>query len=270
MYKSVSGICATILCSEGVLYNFNFYIMAPKRKASGYKSALFRRNAGGLKRVRRTVISARSNPHPGPSMAPSNSSTNKSLTFDAVGYYPEDVITNTGYLMDNVARGTADNQRIGSKWRPQALHLRGLVQTVQNAEHTDQIMSGYYVVWDKQPNQSLAQFSSVFIGTSAPFAFPSAGGDDRFVILRHKTFNMTYQGQPTGVGDANSNSQYLIDDYIKIPPNLICHANSIGSDGGIGTRISGALLFFPFSSKGDQSASRPLMRLSHRLYFAEV
>ena len=118
--------------------------------------------------------------------------------------------------MDIVARGSQETQRLGHKWKVTALHLRGHIRcasTVQDCANT-----GYYVVWDKQPSGAAAQFGAVFNGTSAPYAFPALSGDERCKIIAHRTINMTYQESAL---DANSKSQYVIDNCITMPANLI-------------------------------------------------
>ena len=203
------------------------------------------------------------NPHPSPSTAAINADTVKSRTFQALVYRPNNVMTNTPAQMDVIEKGPGDNERIGSKWALTALHLKGWMRgTSAQAAYVN---SGYYVVWDKQPNRALPPMNDVFIGTAPSFMYPAASTDDRFIIIAHKEFNLIAPG--TGVlGDK---SQYLIDDYIKLPRNLICHSTLGTSSGLIANRQSGALGLFVYSSENLADVTRPTLSIAHRIYFQD-
>lgn len=203
------------------------------------------------------------NPHPAPSTAPINSDTTKSRTFQALVYRPNNIMTNTPAQMDVIERGAGDNQRIGSKWNPTALHLKGWMRgTSAQAAYVN---SGYYVVWDKQPNKALPPMNDVFIGLAPSFMYAAASTDDRFVIIGHKEFNVVCPG----AGVLGDKSQYIIDDYIKLPPRLICHSTLGTNSGLIGDRQSGALLLYVYSSENLADITRPTLSIAHRIYFQD-
>jgi len=118
------------------------------------------------------------------------------------------------------------------------------------------------VVWDKAPNLTVARFDDVFIGATN-FAYAAMGTSDRFIVLHHKKFaSMAY-----GNGD---NSVQTIDDYVKLPKNLVCNATMGGTGtGGIGERQSGALLLFCYSD-AQLVTDAPVIQMAHRIFFEDV
>jgi len=202
-----------------------------------------------------------------PSMfLPINQDTTKSKTFISTAFTPTNSQTAVGFPLDTVDRGTGDNERIGSKWMPTAVHLRGVVNA--NPLGNDTQVLGYYVVWDKSPNGASAPFNQVFTGSTPMFAFPSSTSDDRFKVIFQKRYNLTIQN--TIPGEANSNSQHLVDQYIKLPPRLVCHSVLGSTVGSIAERSMGALLLYAYTRSGARSTTTAIMTVSHRLYFNDV
>ena len=225
--------------------------------------------AGAMRRkAKRSRMSGSysANPHPAPSKAAVNSRSIKAVTYTQQTLRPDSAITNTGLIMDVVTRGTDETQRLGHKWKVSALHLRGHIR-LNTGGGEDYANAGYYIVWDRQPNGVAAQFQMAFNGTSAPYAFPALSGDERFKFIAHRQFNLTMQS--TG-SDPNSNGQHLIDDYIRLPPGLVCCGTVGGGQGTIDQRQTGVLLMFTYSGKGAASDARPIMVVSHRIYFDDV
>jgi hypothetical protein len=162
--------------------------------------------------------------------------------------------------MDTVGRGTTDNERLGHKWRDVALHLKGIYH---GAPGPTVAWSGYYVVWDNQPNLTTAVWSDVFSGEGA-FAYPQLSTEDRFKIIAHKKY---------ASGPLNSdmdNSLQTIDHYVKLPTGLVC-TSAVGGlgTGAITERTSGVLLLFAYSTQGS-AATQPVIQMSHRIYFEDV
>jgi len=237
----------------------------PIKKRSKVSSRRTVRSPALIKRPKRLgTFSA--NPHPAPSQASVNSRSVKAVTYVQATFRPNSSITQAGYPVDVVPRGTLETNRLGHKWKVTALHLRGHIRIAQTAQ--DYANSGYYVVWDKQPNGAAATWGSVFTGNSAPYSFPALSVDERYKIIHHRIFNMTYQGQAL---DANSNSQYVIDDYIKLPAGLVC-CDTVGSQGTgvVADRQSGQLLLFPYSGKAAAADDRPNLNIAYRIYFDDV
>lgn len=225
-----------------------------KRKAA---SPLRRTTAVDAKRRPRATMRMRNpNPHPRPG-GPVSSRTVKSKTFVPVAYNASNVVGATGVIMDVVARGTQDNERLGHKWRDVALHLKGTYEGIVG----NKTYAGYYVVWDKQPNLALPRFGDVFSG-QVGYEFASLVGVDRYVIIHQKKF--------TSTGDPGSTPQVQqIDDYIPLPRGLIptCQLGGAGA-GQIGTRMTNSLLLFPYSNY--DNGAGPEMIMSHRIYFEDV
>lgn len=206
------------------------------------------------------------NPIPAAVSLPINIDTTKQKTYIAQYYTPTNDPTAVGFVMDDIGRGTSDTERVGSKWMPTALHLRGRVNA--NLGGNDTQILGYYIVWDKSPSGAAAQFSQVFTGSSPFFSFPASSTDDRFEIIAQKRFNLTVQN--TAPGEANSNSQHLVDHYIRLPGKHVCHSTIGTTSGAIGNRTMGALLMFMYSESANGSQVTSNATLSHRTYFADV
>lgn len=234
-----------------------------KRSDAAMSQAKRRSSVKSMGRSARSMVlsSRRADPHPAPSSRSINDKTIKSATFATTSYIPTDSLAAQGYLMDVVARGTSDTERIGSKWNPVALHIRGSgFVTTPNT----QVIQGYYVVWDAQPNQGTAVMNDVFIGTDAINSYAAASANERFTVLANKKWTNV-----TSTGFNTENSIKIVDDYIKIPKHMVCHATIGGTIGGAVTRTSGALLMFPYSNQPTTSPQIPSLELSHRIYFED-
>ena len=235
------------------LFERNAVVMRPK-------SALFRRNMGAGVRaaVKRGINSAY--PHPAPSRNPVNSHTIKSKSFLPFTFPAINNVAQAGFPMDTISRGTSDNDRLGHKWRDVALHLKGRYHGANGPINS---WSGYYVVWDAQPNLATAVWSDVFSGEGV-YAYPQLSIEDRFKILAHKKF---------ASGPLNSDmdkSVSTIDHYVKLPAGLVA-TSSVGGlgTGAIGERTSGVLLLFCYSNRA-VATEQPLIEMSHRIYFEDV
>jgi hypothetical protein len=230
------------------------------------KVKLVVRTASGTKRSRSfRMAGTLANPKPPLSRTNINSDTTKFKTFARSVVPMINSMTTAGLQLDSIDRGTSDLERVGSKWKVLAVHFRGSVQGSMVAGGVPLTTAGYFVVWDKQPNKAAALFGDVFSGSDAASSFALGSNDDRFVILKHRRFNITMQDS---TGDANDNSQHQLDDYIKLGAGKVCHSTLGTTSGIIANRTTGALLLFPYSDKAS-GAFEPVMSFGYRTYFED-
>lgn len=221
-----------------------------KGRRASYRSPLFRT------RMSSSWIGTPAAPHPAPSRVPIGSQTVKAKSFFPVVLPATNTFAIAGHLLDVIAKGIGDNERIGSNWEDTAVHLKGTVEAVDA-----NTVFEYFVVWDKQPNQATALYNDVFAGDPTQ-SFYRPGYDERFVII--KKFR---KAMSNSVG-SDLPHFVAIDDYIKLPKGCIARASLTGVTGTIAARSNGALLIFPGSNKAGLLA--PIFDVAVRVYFNDV
>jgi len=240
-----------------------------------FRSKLFLRNQGGHGKVggglylnRRTGGFHPPNPSPPQGRAQINTKEKKQRTFNLQST-PAFKTAPPNHL-DIIAQGAGASQRIGQKFKVTGIHIRGeMALPTESGIRTD--TGGYYLVWDRQPNKSLAVIGDVLdeeagAVTSAD-AFPLASNESRFVVLARKSHNLIKRETAAGSFD----DRKTIDDYFQFRKTLIATCQNVDELGGsalgtIGTRTSGALLMLPFGNNTAQIT----FEYSYRLYFEDV
>lgn len=240
-----------------------------------FRSKLFNRNQGGHGKVggglylsRRTGGFHPPNPSPPPGRKQINSREKKQRTFNLQST-PCSSVSPPNHL-DVIAQGTGASQRLGQKYKVTGVHIRGeLLLPTETGIRSD--TAGYYLVWDRQPNGAVALLGDVLDVESAAVtsadAFPLASNESRFIILARKSHNLIQQQ----TGTTTFEDRKTIDDYFQFRKILIAtskNVDELGSTplGGIGTRMSGALLMIPFGN----NLAEVTFEYSYRLYFEDI
>ena len=205
-------------------------------------------------------------PHPAPSQVPTGSLETKSIKFANITYslLAGGVVTH----INNVDQGTGNADRLGYKMRGNAVHLKGAFHIAQTGPQ--QSVCGYYLVWDKSPNLTLATPSNVFnINAGAGYdmsnTFPI--DNDRFVVLKSYRRGIT-----RGTG---SSSMQLVNDFIKLPKTCVTGFVKGNGSGGIANTQTGALLLMPYRSVLTPNANADAtdvvtLDLTTEFFFAEA
>lgn len=236
-----------------------------------YKSKLFQRNNGGKKtygtggaglfRPRRMGGFYAPNPRPPVSTRSTQRLENKSLT----GYGSTLACTDAGqcFHLDQITQGTAHSQRTGQKAQITGVHIRG-EWNLNNTTITDHV--GYLLVWDRQPNESLATPGDIMQGgTDIINAFPNQDNNARFIILArktHKACNQDKLDEPT-----NPSQLWVLDDYYQFSRSLISTVVQAGT-GSITDRTTGALLMVGMGLKPISESGN--LVFNFRVYFNDV
>ena len=205
-------------------------------------------------------------PHPAPSTAPTGSLETKSQKFAKISY---DLLSGgTVTHINDVNQGTGNADRLGYKIRGTGLHLKGSFHIAEIGPQC--VIAGYYVVWDKSPNLTLATTSNVFnINAGAGYdmhnTFPI--DNDRFVILAQKRVSM-------GRGGAVSSSR-AVDHFIKLPNYCVSGYVKGNTSGLISNNQTGALLIMPYrtvTEVNDDAAGTDTVKLdlTTEFFFAEA
>lgn len=240
-----------------------------------YKSKLYKRNAGGsgkksalLYSPRRTQGFYPPNPQPPRSALGINRREQKYRTVFPVG--SEECLENPDVIhLDIINQGTGANERLGQKFKVTGVHIRGFFN-IQGARAKNHDFPGYYLVWDKQPNELLpisGQILALSGGTNADFTFPLAGNEDRFIILARKQAQVNKSDNQVDTTGLLNNSTVLIDDYYQFKRNLQA-TTLLGGNGNIDVRTTGALYLVPFGRYPTGVAST--MDYNYRVYFEDV
>lgn len=232
--------------------------------ATAKRSRFVKRYSYSLKRGKANSTVAKSvkgAPHPPPSNEPVTNDTIKTFTVNPVAYTAgsSDCVC---YHLDTITQGTGDGQYLGAKFRCKAIHLKGVLEPAD----VNITYAGFYVVWDRQPNQALATYAKIF-NMDPVYSFIAASTTDRFQVLHHKAWVMG--GSSTSTPYFQQSACFKIDEYIKIPKECVSHCVLGTTDGAIDNRISGALLLVPYSSHTIAGGNYPVMNIARRIYFED-
>lgn len=171
------------------------------------------------------------------------------------------------YHLDQIARGDQLGTALGQKHMVTAVHIRGQ-WTLPNASSFDR--PGYYLVWDKQPNEALATPGDILDlsvgGADCLIAFPNQDNGSRFIILAKREHDSVNQQQ--GDGARNESMQWIVDEYHRLPRNLVATKTLSSSSGTITNRVTGALLLLTFGRQS--SANSNPLQFQFRVYFQDV
>lgn len=185
----------------------------------------------------------------------------------------------TFVLLNAIAGGTENWNRIGKTIRPKKLHLRLAFlpsSTTSTSLKYDSIR--ILVVWDKQPNGALATYPAVVQDADAAGNLTSntmsdmcVGSIDRFKILRDKRLTMLLTTINTGVVNIAMDipQENLQQDYSVDLKGLKCQYNATG--GSITTITTGALMFIAFGENSSSGTAYPLTCVyKSRFYFYDA
>jgi len=133
-----------------------------------------------------------------------------------------------------IPRNATVQGRIGRACRLLHFEMSGYVDV---GGLTNLFFPRLYLVWDAQPNKSLANIADIFIA-GTPLSLQTSENLQRFTVLHQENFGYYYTG---GAGAAAEISKLQIDWSIPLP-DLCCYYTTSDDTGVIGNCISGALL----------------------------
>lgn len=201
---------------------------------------------------------------PLPSKAPQGS-----LEVKSVQYTRASVNTDSSPVpihVNIITQGAGNNQRLGNKYRITGLQVKGRAFTDTFTGLSDESIMGYYLVWDKQPNQTLASSNQIWTVDTANGLFVwntglKVGSRDRFQIVGSYS---TLLGRHT----TNLPSDAAINRYHKFPRSCVTTQIAGDAAGTIDKIMNGALLVVPYGSKSNGPVGQ--MQLAMQLFFEEA
>jgi len=141
-------------------------------------------------------------------------------------------------------------------WRDVSLFLRGCVRSGSATTNADFLIA---VVWDQQPNKSLASRADIFDASM----LPNVTNKHRFRVIRYWYGSLIGESDTTIGGD---DTVYSIDAAIKLPGTCICRGSNTGAAPFIGARITGALLLVTMGNCVP-GVTAPIATLTGRCFF---
>ena len=233
-----------------------------------FKSKLYERNNAGksprLGAVAPRVLGGWRMPNPRPPV--STKSINRMETKALTGSSATLAMTESGqcFHLDQITQGPGVTQRLGQKTQITAVHIRGHINQKAGVPFDN---VGYYLVWDRQPNEALATPGDILAltGVNAIEAFPNLDTQERFIILGKKMHKMA--NEDTAGSHFNDSMTWTVDDYFQFSRKLVTTTVLAGS-GLISDRVSGALLIVGVGRNPVASASN--FAFNYRCYFNDV
>lgn len=203
-------------------------------------------------------------PMPLPSTAPQGKLEVKSVQY--VNASRNALALAVPFHLNIVTQGAGNNQRLGNKYRCTGVMIKGQAYSDPMTGTTDDSIVGYYLVWDKQPNQTLAVASDIWTVDAANGLYVhntglKVGGRDRFKIVgSYRTF--------IGNVDTNLPRNADINCFHKLPRSCIVTQIAGDAAGTVDKIVNGALLVVPYGSK--PTGPTAAMNLAAQLFFEEA
>ncbi len=151
------------------------------------------------------------------------------------------------FLLNGIAEGTSDEERIGDEAKMQSIFMRICFQI--NALDASAIVR-CLIVLDKQPNSALATGASFFEDETNPLSPVTNSNKDRYLIHKSYTFDLCNNGR-----DSRTLTIY------KDLKNITTHYSGVG--GGVGTIRTNALLLIVFIGSTNVTAYNMYSRLRY-------
>jgi len=156
----------------------------------------------------------------------------------AAGTLPLNTTGSISHL-DIVPTGTTVSSRDGRKFKNTAMQIRGFAVSDTTTQYA---IGAMYLVWDHNPNKSLAAITDVLDSVSAN-SFAKRENSQRFKII--KKWRWAFNGTGTSPTSATC---FDIDDYVRLPDYCLAETTAADTTGVIGNRVNGALLLITVGS----------------------
>lgn len=154
-------------------------------------------------------------------------------------------------LLNGIAQGPGNNQRIGNKIRMKALRMKGhIINLATNVQTYGRLI----VLYDRQPNGALPTYATAYqtrdsagAATNSAFSDPNFDNKDRFIVLKDMTIVFPSVTNTIGVltnvgfdqGTKSDLNIFNVDVYIKLKGLLTSYS---GATAGIADITTGSLL----------------------------
>lgn len=138
-------------------------------------------------------------------------------------------------LLNTVATGAAQTQRVGKKILMKSLQIRGLVT---NKATTISSQVAWMIVYDRRPAAALPLITDI-LNSISPNSFLNDANSARFKILHR--WSETLLGDVAVAADTNDETAYNVDEYLKIPKKNRKVSYGAAGTGAIGDIDQGAL-----------------------------
>lgn len=201
-------------------------------------------------------------PEPLASTNPQGSLEVKSAQYANVSQTPG-ALAGTSNHVNAIVQGAGANQRLGNRYRVKAVAVRG--QVSRGSSTNAQV--GYYLVWDKQPNQALANADKIFTIDAGNGLYPYNSGLNRGRKHRFQIIAKWF----TTVGDTQSNLPQMrpVNNYHKLPASCITSCEQGMTSGSVSNIDTGACILIPFSNAAT-TGTEPHTHLAWEVYFEEA
>lgn len=90
-------------------------------------------------------------------------------------------------LYTGIAQGTQSNQRVGDRITVKSIDFEA---NVTQFSSTGSSFMDVFLVWDKEPDQSITTAATIFTNANTNLTFTAVAATDRFVILRREQIAM--------------------------------------------------------------------------------
>nr|QXP07721.1 MAG: putative capsid protein [Arizlama virus] len=160
-----------------------------------------------------------------------------------------------------VPQGTTVLTRLGKSCRPTSLQIRGMIQSNSAGVYNKPAV---YLVWDNQPNKTLAAITD-YLDTASSYSMIKRENASRFKTIRKWEFALSGNTTTPATGDEVK----IIEEFVKLPKDCIITCTTADTTGAIGDVITGALLLITVGDKATGVTAANLAA-TMRLNFMDV
>jgi len=180
-------------------------------------------------------------------------------------------IANTTYPCDTtgsithvsvVPQGTSVNTRVGRKCELKYFQMRGYLRQNSAAVYNNVAV---YLVWDEQPNKALPAVTDILDAANAQ-ALSKRENVQRFKIIKKWRYALT--GNTTT--PATGSEVVTLDEYVRLPKNLVVVPTTADTTGVINDVINGALYLVTVGNEPVSATLAATLGVTCRTGFADV
>lgn len=167
-------------------------------------------------------------------------------------------------LLNGVAQGTDNNNRIGRKIQVKSVHVTALFSALVDATDLFDCVVKWWIIYDSQPDGTAMTVGEMWAAMNLMVAPHNLDNSDRFKVLRTGTGHLCPQGVNAGETPGYA-TKYYIDEHVNV--NDVCRYQGTGAT--IASLSTGAY-YFATTTDFQGAASGPQVLFNGRIKFTDA
>lgn len=169
--------------------------------------------------------------------------------------------TATCVLLNTIAQGSSDQQRVGKRVALKSLQIRG---TVEGNSGCLAAHGALLIIYDKRPTGTLPGVTDILESMSSD-AFMEASNSSRFEVVRRLDFDV--QGKPTAGASTSDDAYHVVNEYVNLRSRPTVYKEA--GTGAIADHAEGSLIAVFVGNTSHATDLDVLSNIGFRLRFID-